>query len=168
MLDERVSAVRAAAPHIACTAESTANAGCQGFRMLDQFRNVVLLRERTSSAARLETAGCGRRVQSAQVRRVGHQAAEQFPPGVMWSCAPRTHPSVPAADLRERVGGCSGRGRAPQFGRPELRRVEREARVGRSIACWSSSGERLHSVGGRPAISWAWWSGRVQPCASLG
>ena len=41
MLGERVSAVREAAPHIACTAESAANAGRQGLHMVNHLRNVV-------------------------------------------------------------------------------------------------------------------------------
>ena len=41
MLGERDSAIREAAPHIACTAEQVANAGRLGLHMADHLRDDV-------------------------------------------------------------------------------------------------------------------------------
>jgi hypothetical protein len=57
MLGERVSAVREAAPHIACTAESAANAGRQRFHMVDHLRDVALDGEVGAVLGQAETAG---------------------------------------------------------------------------------------------------------------
>jgi hypothetical protein len=57
MLGERVSAVRVAAPHIACTAESAANAGRQGLHMVNHLRNVVRDGELGEDLASTQTAG---------------------------------------------------------------------------------------------------------------
>ena len=58
MLGERaLRAVREAAPHIACTAETAANAGRQGLHMVHHLRDDAFFRELTITAARPETAG---------------------------------------------------------------------------------------------------------------
>jgi hypothetical protein len=78
MLGERASAVREAAPHIACTARTAANAGRQGLHMVDQLRDVVLVGELAAVfewAVRLVEVAHG---QSARARRAGHKVAERF------------------------------------------------------------------------------------------
>jgi hypothetical protein len=57
MLGERASAVREAAPHIACTAESAANAGRQGLHMVDHLRNDVFVGDLAAVLGQALTAG---------------------------------------------------------------------------------------------------------------